>query len=196
LDGTIYVSDLEAGNDHGAVIKIAVGGAQSVLTTGDRPSGLAVDQAGNVYVGRLDRQDVQMFLPDGTLAWTAPTPGFATCMMATGVGNQICLFGWNDAVGGDSYRFDPATRALTHFGAAMGTIVYGAAVQPNGEVTVTTYTHDKVLAYHPDGSLAWTVNNSSGSFRYAQGVAIYGARDGAVPAIPATWGEVKGRYHH
>jgi DNA-binding beta-propeller fold protein YncE len=197
LDGSIYIADGGASTFSGLVIRIGAGGSQAALSSGGQPTGLAVDAFGNIEVSRTGEHKIESFSPDGTLLQSTPTPGFDASVIAATSGGLVYAFGLSTGGSTDGYKFDPESQSVSHFFGPLSDRIAGAAVEPNGDIAYveTGGLYPTVLSMHPDGTFSWIENRYYlHRFHNPLGVAVYGVRNGSVPARPTSWGRLKGIY--
>jgi DNA-binding beta-propeller fold protein YncE len=180
------------------------------------PSGIAVNSAGEVYVGDTGNNRVQKFSSDGTLI-TLWGSGAGQFLDAYGIaldsqGNVYVADGLNGRI----QKFDSDGAFLTAWSTGLNSPVY-VAVDHADNVYVTDVYLNQCLKFTSDGTpiLAWGSSGTGpGQFRVPRGIAIDGLghifvadeppntayariqRFGslATSASPGSWGALKARY--
>jgi sugar lactone lactonase YvrE len=197
MDGSIYVADRGATSAGGMVIQIGLGGSQTSFFVGGQPTGIAIDGSGNIEVSRTGEHQIDTFSPAGALLQSTATPGFDASSMAATSGDLVYLFGPSSGGSTDGYKFSITGHTLTHFFGSSPVMVAGAAVEPNGDIAYveTGGIYPTLKSIHPDGSFSWIVDRYYlRPFHNPLGVAVYGVRNGVVPARSASWGSLKALY--
>lgn len=161
--------------------------AEVVLPTGvpvvDWSENLAVDAAGNLWVSRLWRQEVQRYDRSGTL--TARVPVEAPGALRVGPDGLLYVLFGNAPMSGDQggvLRLDPAAEVLSPEVFATGlTMPNGAAFGPDGLLYVAA-TGTGVLRLLPDGSAdpAWSAGGSGANGLAVEGGTAYLTANGDV----------------
>jgi uncharacterized protein (TIGR03437 family) len=181
--GNLYVAQSNAQHNlirkiaasNGSITTVAGGGAPGTLGDGgsatkaslSRPTGIAVDSAGNLYIAEAGANRVRKVAPDGTIITLAGT-GSAS---SSGDGDQATKAAintpWHVAVdaGGTVYIAEmngARIRAVSALGvittiAGAGTVGSGG---DNGPATAATIDHPSGIAWAATGEIYFTQNGS------------------------------------
>ena len=213
-NGDVYVADY--GNNR---IQVFTGSGTFVRrwgTTGSlagqfhQPSGVAIDANGDVYVTDQDNHRIQVFTPTGTYLRQWGGFGQATGQFRNPYG--IAAEGTTIYIADiQNFRIQKFSADGTHLGQWPIDRPYGVAVDGKGGVYVA---NRYVIEQFTESGVfvdRWGDRGSgNGQFLYAEGIAIdsdgnfYVADTGnnrvqkfgdpATPAVPASWGRIKGTY--
>lgn len=188
----------------------------------ESPVGIAVDALGNVYVADTGNQRIQKFDSDGAFlatwgSWTTPCdPGdFEGGLQSlggidvNGAGDLTVVNGYN------VHRFSTDGDDLGQWGLSVaGALGGGMAIDPDGNVLVSTPYRDYVQVYDAGGSFVTEfggTGNGDGQFNWPGAIAIDGSGNiyvvdtqnhriqkfvntGATDATRTTWGQIKRRF--
>lgn len=179
--GDLYV--VTQGEGAGAIEKFApsgqpanwaaLGSPELKAPSGSEYCGVAVDAAGDVYVGDY-YTGVAVYSPEGTLITTVPTTG--PCHVAVGEGGTVYAGEWHGSVRTFTPSAYPPTSATTY--TAAGTLaegwVHAIYADPTGGPTVVDF-GEAVAEYGSSGSyLGRFADSGAGQVKSSEAVA-YGA---------------------
>ena len=147
--GDVYVSDL----DKKQIVKVpAGGGPQSTVGTGlNDPFGVAIDAAGNVYIGDRGNHRVVKTTPDGTQSTVGTGSMYPYGVAVDNEGNVYIA----DASGSRVLKVTPDGTQST-VGAGLNT-PQGVAVDAAGNVYIADTNHNQVVKVPAGGGAQTTV---------------------------------------
>lgn len=191
-NGGIFVTDVSAGGT-GAVIAIDPGsGSQTLVAAGGHPLGIAVDPSGNLLVARFGRVD--RMTTTGSILWSSSVPQFAPATLCVNAAGIIFVWGVDltASFGSKVYVYASANGAATLYANLSEVNPGGVVFAPTGDLYMGESPPGFVFALHPDGTQSAILPVALVS--HPHGLALFGYRDGVVPARQTTWGSLKDMY--
>jgi len=159
--GNVYASATEAGINHVGLVKIAPGGAQTVVTTHD-VGPVAIDGAGDLFYGDRDTNAFIFLAPNGASSTLPYTSSGTQALTFDGSGNAY--FATSTEV---LYQTPAGAQTLLYTVPNSGTIS-SIAIDAIGDLYVADSSNDAVYKVTPQGASSTLVSGLNG----VKGIAV------------------------